>query len=131
MERVTGIGGVFFKSADPARLNEWYGRALGIETHGSSGAFFQWRATEEDGGAEGMTVWNAFPASSPYFDPTTAPFMINYRVANLDRMLAQLREAGAQIDDKVEDTEYGRFAWAVDPDGTRFELWEPPAETQP
>lgn len=125
MERVTGIGGIFFKSQDPKALNAWYRTALGIDAEGG-GATFRWRPVDDDA-EEGMTVWNAFPASTRYFEPTKAPYMINYRVANLDRMLAQLREAGAQVDDKVEDTDYGRFGWAVDPEGTRFELWEPPA----
>jgi predicted enzyme related to lactoylglutathione lyase len=127
VEKVTGIGGIFFKSEDPAALNQWYREKLGIEAEGDYGANFRWRPAEGEGEGEGMTVWCAFPAASKYFEPTRARHMINYRVANLDRMLAQLREAGVQVDEKVEDTDYGRFGWAVDPDGTRFELWEPPA----
>ncbi len=71
------------------------------------------------------TVWSAFPADTAYFGPGPSPFMVNYRVRNLDAMLAQLRAAGAQVDDKVEEYDYGRFGWAYDPEGNRFELWEP------
>jgi predicted enzyme related to lactoylglutathione lyase len=128
MERVTGIGGVFFKSADPAALNAWYGQHLGIEAApDGSGVTFRWRPVDEADTSEGMTVWAAFPAETRYFGPGPAPFMLNYRVADLDAMLAQLRAAGVQVDEKVEEYDYGRFGWATDPEGHRFELWEPPA----
>ncbi|MDB4949289.1 MAG: Glyoxalase/Bleomycin resistance protein/Dioxygenase family protein [Gemmatimonadetes bacterium] len=128
MERVTGIGGIFFKSDDPTALNAWYAANLGIEPDEDAGGstVFRWRPVGDDA-TVGMTVWSPFPADTGYFEPTRAPYMVNYRVASLDRMLAQLRAAGVQVDERVEDTDYGRFGWAVDPDGTRFELWEPPA----
>ena len=80
--------------------------------------------SEPDGGA---TVWSVFEASSSYFALSTAPFMVNYRVDDLHAMLAQLRAAGCAVDDKVDESEYGKFGWVMDPDGNRLELWQPPA----
>jgi predicted enzyme related to lactoylglutathione lyase len=128
MKRVTGIGGIFFKSKDPDKAREWYREHLGIESDGSSGASFLWREADNVD-QEGMTLWSAFPDDTRYFDPSTAPFMINYRVANLEWLLEQLRAEGVTVDPKVEDTEYGKFAWIMDPEGNRIELWEPPAAT--
>jgi predicted enzyme related to lactoylglutathione lyase len=123
--RVTGIGGIFFKSKDPVALAAWYRDQLGVPVEGSGtfGTFTENRS--DDVGAAAQTVWATFPADTKYFDPTAAPFMINYRVADLAAMLAHLRSAGVKVDDRVEDTEYGRFGWATDPDGNRFELWQP------
>jgi predicted enzyme related to lactoylglutathione lyase len=120
MERVTGIGGVFLKARDPKALAAWYRDHLGIpidagQTYGS---------LTSTGPGE-MTVWSTFPVDTKYFGPGPATFMVNYRVKNLDAMLAQLRAVGAQVDDKVEDHGYGKFGWATDPEGNRFELWEP------
>jgi len=124
MTRVTGIGGIFFKSGNPGRLREWYDEHLGIAP-GGEGAAFEWR--EKDAPETlGMTVWSIFPSSSRYFDPSQSAFMINYRVDDLDRVLKLLREEGVEVDPKVEDSADGRFGWAMDPDGNRFELWEPP-----
>lgn len=128
MKKVTGIGGIFFKAQDAEKLRDWYRQHLGIESDGGNGAPFMWRESENPD-QHGMTIWTAFPSTTRYFDPSTQPFMINYRVANLEWLLAQLREAGVEIDPKVEDTEYGRFAWVMDPEGNRIELWEPPADT--
>ncbi len=126
MKRVTGIGGIFFKSKDPEGLREWYREHLGIESDGANGAAsFHWREAD-DPEREGLTVWSAFPDNTSYFDPSKAPFMINYRVANLDWLLAQLREEGVAVDPKIEEYDYGRFAWIIDPEGNRIELWEPP-----
>jgi len=122
MARVTGIGGIFFKSADIAKLGAWYREHLGIKIDENS-ANFTWR---EDDGSPGMTVLGLFAKDSTYFADSHANFMINYRVDDLDAMLKQLRAAGATVDDKVEEHEYGRFGWFTDPDGTRVELWEPP-----
>ena len=124
MEKVTGIGGIFFKASDSKSLGAWYRDHLGIpidESYG--GASFEWREKEKPDEV-GMTIWSAFPSTTKYFDPTRASFMINYRVDDLDAMLAQLREAGATVDEKVDDTDYGRFGWATDPEGNRFELWQ-------
>lgn len=123
MERVIGIGGVFFKARDAHALAEWYRDHLGLPLEEG-----QTYATLESGGAGEITVWSAFPESTEYFDPSRSPFMVNFRVRDLDAMLAQLRDAGAQVDDRVEDEGYGRFGWFMDPEGNRVELWEPPAE---
>ena len=120
MERVVGIGGVFLKAHDPKKLAAWYSTHLGIPI--GPGQTYA-AMTSSDAGE--MTVWSAFPIDTPYFGPGTATFMVNYRVKNLDAMLAQLRTAGAQVEDKVESYDYGRFGWATDPEGNRFELWEP------
>jgi len=124
MEKVRGIGGVFFKAKDPATLGKWYAEHLGIEMEGWGGAVFKWAANDPRGDA--MTVWNAFPATTDYFAPSTATFMVNFRVDDLDAMLAQLRALGDVVDDKVESSELGRFGWVMDPDGNRVELWQPP-----
>ena len=123
MARVTGIGGVFFKTRDKEALIAWYREHLGIEAD-EYGFCFDWRET---GGPEipGHTVWGPFKHDTKYFDPGTAPFMINYRVDDLDALLAKLRAAGVTVDDKVESYEYGRFGWITDPEGNKIELWEP------
>jgi catechol 2,3-dioxygenase-like lactoylglutathione lyase family enzyme len=124
--RVTGLGGVFFKADDPQKLYQWYEEHLGIKG-GDQGAMFQWR-DKEDPNREGMTIWAIFPRKTSYFQPSDAPFMLNYRVDDLDAVLDALRSEGVTIDPKREDHEYGRFAWIMDPEGNRVELWEPPKE---
>jgi len=126
MERVTGIGGVFFKSQDPERLFAWYEKHLGLKrdpASGGSSVAFRWREDQE---GDGMTVWSIFPEDTTYFQPSQSSFMFNYRVADLDALLEVLQEEGVEIDPKRENAEYGRFAWITDPDGNRIELWEPP-----
>ena len=120
MERVLGIGGVFFKSRDPQALAAWYREHLGVPVDASQtyGAFTSSTAVQ--------TVWSVFPDDTSYFGPNSGSCMLNYRVRNLDAMLAQLRAAGTKVDDRVETYEYGRFGWASDPEGNRFELWEAP-----
>jgi predicted enzyme related to lactoylglutathione lyase len=118
MERAV-LGGIFFKGKDPKALAEWYRENLGIPIEAG-----QTYASFRSEGSDEMTVWSTFPADTKYFG-TSLPFMVNYRVKNLDAMLAQLRTAGVKVDDKVEDYDYGRFAWATDPEGNRFELWQP------
>jgi catechol 2,3-dioxygenase-like lactoylglutathione lyase family enzyme len=118
-ERVLGIGGVFFRSRDPQALARWYAEHLGIDIDASyGGASF----TSTDGT---FTVWSPFPSDTNYFGESGQNFMVNYRVADVDAIVAQLREAGVRVDDEVEDSESGRFAWAYDLDGNRFELWQP------
>jgi predicted enzyme related to lactoylglutathione lyase len=117
MQRVTGIGGVFIKSADPVRLREWYRKHLGIAIEEWGGIAFNSTPT---------TVWNVFDATSKYFAPSSAPFMVNYRVAELVPLIAALRAEGCTVEGAGEETEYGKFAWVVDPDGNKLELWEPP-----
>lgn len=122
MEQVTGIGGVFFKAKDPKAMAAWYRRNLGIQ---STGGFTEFTWREKDRPEEmGRTVWALFPTNTKYFGPTSSSLMINYRVSNLDRMLDQLRRSGVKIE-KVQDSNFGRFAWITDPEGNRIELWEP------
>jgi len=125
MAKVTGIGGVFFKCRDPKGLAAWYRDHLGIEPADHGSAVFRWRE-HDDPDREGFTVWGPFGSDTTYFDPSDKPFMINLRVDDLDGMLAKLREAGVDVDEKVEEHDYGRFGWFLDPEGVRVELWEPP-----
>jgi predicted enzyme related to lactoylglutathione lyase len=120
VECVLGIGGAFFKSRDPKALAAWYRDHLGVPIEDGK----NYAALASTGSGE-VTVWSTFPADTPYFGPGPAGFMVNYRVRNLDAILAQLRAAGAPVEDRVEDYDYGRFGWATDPEGNRFELWEP------
>jgi len=128
MERVTGIGGVFLRAKDPAALFAWYRDHLGIDPAFDGGTVFPWHDPADPGDAPpGTTTWALFPADTTYFGSLGQAAMVNYRVRDLDAMLAQLRVAGAVVDEHVEVMEYGRFGWAVDPEGDRFELWEPAA----
>lgn len=125
MERVTGIGGIFFKSKNPEQLQTWYQQHLGIELSADGTPMFFWRERENPD-ALASTVWAPFPADTDYFGTSGKPFMFNYRVRNLDAMLEQLRAAGATVDDNIQSMDgIGRFGWATDPEGNRFELWEP------
>jgi len=126
MKRVTGIGGIFFKAEDPKTLGDWYRRHLGINVEEWGGAAFRWKTDENPEGA-GTTIWSPFKADTDYFAPSSASFMINYRVADLVALLAKLRAEGCQVVDKVEDSEYGKFGWVIDPEGNKIELWQPPA----
>ncbi|MBI3447396.1 MAG: VOC family protein [Acidobacteria bacterium] len=123
--RVTGIGGVFFKAKDPERLGAWYREHLGLAIEAWGGTSFPWRDAA-DPKRKGSTAWSLFPATTKYFDPSTAPFMVNYRVADLDRVLAALREEGCAVDPRIDESEFGRFGWVMDPEGNRIELWQPP-----
>jgi catechol 2,3-dioxygenase-like lactoylglutathione lyase family enzyme len=126
-ERVTGIGGVFFKARDPKALSVWYREKLGVAVRdGTEWSPFQWRE-REDPGRVGTTVWSLFRSDSKYFAPSQATFMINYRVRDLDRMLAQLQALGVGVESKVAEEFNGKFAWVVDPEGNKIELWEPKA----
>jgi predicted enzyme related to lactoylglutathione lyase len=122
MAKVTGMGGIFFKSRDPKALGEWYARHLGMSIEAWGGARFA-----DDAGGRGYTVWCPFASDTDYFAPSAHPYMVNFRVDDLDGMLAQLRDAGVTVDERTEDSEFGRFGWIMDPEGMRIELWEPPA----
>jgi len=123
MERVIGIGGIFFKAKNPDALRTWYAENLGVKLEDFGGCVFNWDADEAP---SKMTVWSIFPAETDHFGPSKAGFMINYRVRNLDAMLAQLDAAGAERVGKIEDGAFGRFAWVLDPEGNKIELWQPP-----
>ena len=129
MKRVTGIGGVFFKAKDPDKLREWYKTYLGIESESWGGFAFQWQ--DDPRSATGTTIWSAFSDDTKYFQPSDKPFMINFRVADLDWLAAQLRAEGVEVDPpKIEESGFGKFGWVMDPEGNRVELWEPPVPTK-
>ncbi len=121
--RIVGIGGIFFKSPKQRQMQEWYAKHLGL-ADGGHGAMLPWREKDNPDN-EQMTVWSIFPASTRYFEPSTAPFMLNYIVDDLDALLDRLAKEGVQIDPKRQDESYGRFAWIYDPDGNKIELWQP------
>lgn len=124
MARITGIGGVFFKSRnDNAALAAWYQKHLGIPLEIWGGAVLRWPDdTAED---KGLTVWHVAEKESQWFSPSDSSFMINYRVDNLSEMIEQLRQGGVEIIGGPESHENGKFAWLMDPDGNKVELWEP------
>ncbi|HWH93608.1 MAG TPA: VOC family protein [Baekduia sp.] len=119
MERVTGIGGVFQRAGEAERLRAWYAEHLGID-------LTAWGTKTFEDASGASTTWALFERDSGYFGRPEQSFMVNFRVADLDAMLAQLRAAGVEVLDQLEESEFGRFGWAVDPEGTRFEIWEPP-----
>ena len=120
MKRVTGIGGVFFKSEDPQRLKEWYQKHLEV------GDVFQWTdLNQPDAKTPAQTIWSPFKKDTTYFAPSEKPFMFNYRVHDLHALLAALREEGVTIVGEVEEAPYGKFGWILDPEGNKIELWEP------
>jgi len=125
MERVTGIGGIFFKAKDPAALQSWYRRHLGIDVLEWGGAAFRW--TDAHGTpVGGTTIWSIGSADGDSFAPSSASFMVNYRVAYVRALLDVLREEGCNVLDELDESEYGKFGWVIDPEGNKVELWEPP-----
>ena len=125
MKRVTGIGGIFFKAKDPVALRAWYRTHLGIAVEEWGGAAFRW--TDEDGDpVAGTTTWTVSDATGDYFAPSTSSFMINYRFADLHALVQALRDEGCNVMDKIDESEYGKFGWVIDPEGNKVELWEPP-----
>ncbi len=125
MKRVTGIGGIFFTAKDAPSLQAWYKRHLGIDVQDWGGTAFSW-ADETGKPTGGTTVWSLGSADKAPFAPGTAPFMINYRVEDARALAAVLKEEGCNVLDKIEDSEYGIFAWVIDPEGNKIELWQPP-----
>ena len=125
MKRVTGIGGVFFQAKNPATLHAWYKKHLGIDVQEWGGAMFTW--TDDEGKpTNGTTVWSVGAAGGGQYAPSTAAFMINYRVADLAALLKALREEGCNVLEKTDDSEFGKFGWVMDPEGNKVELWQPP-----
>lgn len=128
--KVHGLGGLFFKAKDPETLGRWYAEHLGVPVQGWGGAVFEWQRRDpapEPKLQQGYTVWGPFKPDTEYFQPSQKEYMINLRVDDLDAMLAQLRAAGAQVLDRQEDCENGRFGYVLDPEGTLIELWQPSA----
>lgn len=124
--RVTGIGGVFFKSRNPERLLRWYETHLDLERADFPGVVFPWIETGRARN-QAMTVWAIFPHRTRYFSPSRSRFMINYRVDDLDALLRKLRRQRVWVDPHRDQSKFGRFAWVRDSDGNRVELWEPPS----
>jgi predicted enzyme related to lactoylglutathione lyase len=125
MKRVTGIGGVFFKASDAVALRAWYARHLGIDVQSWGGAAFPWANAGETSQA-GMTAWLIAQDESDQFAPSKANFMVNYRVDDLSTLLSALRAEGCNVLDRVDDSEFGKFGWVIDPEGNKVELWQPP-----
>jgi predicted enzyme related to lactoylglutathione lyase len=126
MKRVTGIGGIFFKAKDAPSLQAWYKRHLGIDVQAWGGAAFAW--TDAEGKPiGGTTAWSIEDRENEHFAPSSAPFMVNYRVADLQALVQALKEEGCYVLEKIDQSEYGKFAWVMDPEGNKLELWEPPA----
>jgi predicted enzyme related to lactoylglutathione lyase len=123
MSKVTGIGGVFFKARNPKELMEWYDQHLGIQfQHG----FIQFKWADDQGNKPtGSTTLSIFKEDSTHFSPGEKSFMINFRVSDLRALLAELKEKGVTIVGDIQEYEYGRFGWIVDPEGHKIELWEP------
>ena len=126
MAKITGIGGVFFKSRnDSAALAAWYQKHLGLQLEVWGGAILRW--PDDTANDKGVTVWTVAEKDTQWFSPSDSPFMINYRVDDMDAMLAQLRAGGVEILKGPESHENGKFAWIMDPDGNKLELWQPMA----
>ena len=126
MKKVTGLGGVFFKCDDPKGMNDWYTKNLGLPAS-AYGTTFEWRE-EDDPSKKGSTTWSTFPKDTKYFQPSVNEFMINYRVEDIEALVAQLKQDGVTIVDEIEDSDYGKFVHLLDPEGNKIELWEPKDE---
>lgn len=127
MKRVTGIGGIFFKTNDTEKTKAWYHKHLGIESDQYGGQFV-WRDLDNPD-KKCYTVWSPFNSDTKYFDPSEKPFMFNYRVENLEKLLEVLKEEGITVVGEIEKYDYGKFGWIMDLDGNKIELWEPLDET--
>lgn len=123
MAKITGIGGVFFKTQNPQELNEWYKKHLGLNLEEWGGAILNWQNNlAED---KGLTVWSTASADTKWFSPSESSFMVNYRIDNMDEMLVQLKAGNIEVLKGPEYHENGVFAWIMDPAGNKLELWEP------
>lgn len=123
MKKVTGIGGIFFKCKDANKMSEWYKTHLGLDTN-EYGASFEWRQAD-DPAKKGSTQWSPFAETTNYFAPSAKDFMINYRVENLEALVAQLKSEGVTILDEIQAYDYGKFVHIMDVEGNKIELWEP------
>lgn len=123
MKRVTGIGGIFFKCNDPDKMKEWYKTHLGLDTN-EYGATFEWKEAS-DSTKNGSTQWSPFPETTKYFEPSAKDFMVNYRVADLEALVEELKKEGVTIVDEIETYDYGKFVHIIDMEGNKIQLWEP------
>jgi predicted enzyme related to lactoylglutathione lyase len=123
MKKVTGIGGIFFKTSDPEKIKEWYHKNLGlvVDAYGSP---FEFR-NADDPNQINYLQWSPFKKDTSYFEPSKKEFMINYRVADLEALVKELKADGVTVCDEIETYEYGKFVHIMDPDGNKIELWEP------
>lgn len=125
MKRVTGVGGIFFKTEDPKKIKEWYGKHLGLPID-EYGASFKWIDPEHpDAKVPALTAWSPFKSDTTYFNPSEKSYMFNYRVENLVELLKILKKEGVEIVGEMQEFSYGKFGWIMDPDGNKIELWEP------
>lgn len=122
MRKVTGIGGIFFKSKNPQKITEWYQKYLGLNTN-PYGATFEWY--EQPTAKKAQTQWTPFDEGSSYFGPGDQQYMINYRVENLEALVQELQEQGVTIVDHIETFDYGKFVHILDGEGNKVQLWEP------
>jgi len=122
-KKVTGIGGIFFKCKDPDQMKDWYNANLGLVTN-EYGSLFEFRSTDEPD-KKGYLQWSPFTEKTEYFAPSQKDYMINYRVENLLELIEDLRAKGVEVAGEIEEYEYGKFAWIIDPEGNKLELWEP------
>lgn len=125
MAKIIGVGGVFFQCKDPAALMNWYRDMLGLEINDYGGADFLHAASGAAFPQGARTIFSGFKDDTEYFQPSTKPFMINLMVDDMDGMLAQLKEKGVALEGEPQDHAYGRFAWVMDPNGLKIELWQP------
>ena len=123
MKKVTGVGGVFFKCKDPDAIKAWYKSHLGFDTD-AYGTTFEWIQSDEPT-KKGFTQWSPFKEDTKYFGPSKKEFMINYRVENIEALVASLKEAGVKVLDEIESFDYGKFVHILDPEDNKIELWEP------
>ena len=133
MATILGVGGIFFHSADPEGLMAWYRDVLGMPVNDYGGADFLHAGAARAFPQGARTVFSPFKADTDYFAPSDKPFMINLIVDDMDAMLARLAQKGVPLEGDPQDFDYGRFAWVMDPDGTKIELWQPvePATSDP
>lgn len=128
MKRVTGLGGVFFKTNDPKKIKEWYEKHLGMKMD-AYGFSFQWKELDKpEAKSPAVTAWSPFKDDTTYFKPSAKDYMFNYRVENLEELLKVLREEGVTVVGEMQEYPYGKFGWIMDPDGNKIELWEPKDE---
>ncbi|WP_297091311.1 VOC family protein [uncultured Draconibacterium sp.] len=123
MKKVTGIGGIFFKTKDPDKMKEWYQKNLGLVTN-EYGSVFEFRKSEKPD-QKAYSVWSPFKEDTTYFEPSEKEFMINYRVENIEQLVDKLQKEGVIICDTIETFEYGKFVHILDPENNKIELWEP------
>ncbi len=123
MKKVTGVGGIFFKCKDANKMKEWYGEHLGLVTN-EYGSLFEFRNTHKPEEVNYLQ-WSTFSNDTKYFEPSEKQFMINYRVENLEKLVAELKKEGVEICDEIASYEYGKFVHIMDPEGNKIELWEP------